>query len=124
MLLFYSYNNNVAKLFCVTDLRLVNGDDSSGELQFLSTSGWIPVCYTSQFNDSAADIACHQLGYPFAVRSSPTVGGGVGIGIIDSSSCEAFDNQYLFGCAEYQDMTCQARCHLTCRSKCLKHFYT
>ena len=109
-------------MFCVTDLRLVNGDDNSGELQFLSTSGWIPVCYTSQFNDSAADIACQQLGYPYAFGYSSTVGGGLGIGIIDSSSYNAFHKQYLFDGVEYQDMTCEARYHLTCRSKCLKNF--
>ena len=98
------------------DLRLVNGDDSS-ELQFLSTSGWIPVCYTSQFDENAADIACHQLGYPFADGSAPTVGGELGIGIIYSSSCQSSTSQYLFGCVEYQEMTCQTRYRLMCHGK-------
>ena len=102
---------------CVSDLRLVNGDDSSGELQFLNATGWVPVCYTSQLDEITADIVCHQLEYPFAVGYSPSPGGGLGIGIIDSSSCQAFTNQYLFDCAVYQEMTCQTRYRLTCRSK-------
>lgn len=104
----------------ITDLRFVNGDNSSGELHFLSTSGWIPVCYTTQFNENTADIACQQLGYPFAVGFSLTVGGGLGIGIIDSSSCQTSNDQYLFDCVEYQEMTCQTRYRLTCYSKCLE----
>ena len=105
----------------LTDLRLVNGNDSSGEFQFLSSSGWIPVCYTSQFSENAADIVCKQLGYPFAIRSTSIVGSEFGIGIISSSSCQA-SIQYLFDCVEYQEMTCQARYHLICRSKCFKFF--
>ena len=106
-------------MYYVTDLRLVNGDDSSGELEFLSTSGWIPVCYTSQFDEHAADVACQQLGYPYATASAPTLGNGLGIGI-DSSSCEGSGSQYLFDCVEFQEMTCQSRYRLTCYSECSK----
>ena len=116
--LIYSYSKHVVMIcICVvlyTDLRLVNGDDSSGELQFLSTSGWTPICYTPQFNGTAADIACQQLGYPFADGFAPTIGSGLGIGIINSDSCQASTSQYLFNCVEYQEMTCQTRYSLMC----------
>ena len=104
---------------CISDLRLVSGvndDNSSGELQFSSSSGWIPVCYTPQFSEDAADIACKQLGYSYATGSTTTVGSGLAISIINSSSCQV-SSQYLFECAEYQEMTCQTRYHLMCRSK-------
>ena len=113
----YSYTNMTLCVVLYTDLRLVNGDDSSGELQFLSSTGWMPVCYTSQFDETAADIACHQLGYPFADGFAPTVGSGPGIGIIESSSCQASTSQYLFDCVEYQEMSCQTGYRLTCHGK-------
>ena len=98
----------------VTDLRLVNGgDNSSGELEYLSASGWIPVCYTTQFDEHTADVVCRQLGFPYAIESGPTTGNGSGIGI-NSSSCQGSNGQYLFDCVEYQEMTCQTRYHLTC----------
>ena len=95
---------------------MTNGNDSSGELEYLSASGWAPVCYTTQFDQHAADVACRQLGYPFAARSVPTVGGGPGIGI-SSSSCAGSGSQYLFDYVVFEEMTCQTRYHLTCYSK-------
>ena len=93
---------------------MVNGgDDSSGELEYLSASGWIPVCYTTQFDEHAADVACRQLRFPYAIESGPTTGSGSGIGI-SSSNCQGYHGQYLFDCVEYQEMTCQTRYHLTC----------
>ena len=103
-------------VFYATDLCLVNGNDSSGELEYLSASGWVPVCYTSQFDEHAADVACQQLEYPFATRSVPTPGSGSGIGI-NSSSCEGSHSGYLFDCVEYEEMICQTKYHLTCHSK-------
>ena len=97
-------------------MRLTNGNDSSGELEYLSASGWTSVCYTTQFDQNASDVACQQLGYPFAARSVPTVGSGPGIGI-SSSSCAGSDSHYLFNCVEFEEMTCQTRYHLTCYSK-------
>ena len=94
---------------------MTNGDDGSGELEYLSASGWTPVCYTTQFDQHAADVACRQLGYLFATRSVPTAGTGPGIGI-RSSTCEGSDNQYLFNCVEFEEMSCLNRYHLTCRS--------
>ena len=95
---------------------MTNGNDSSGELEYLSASGWIPVCYTTQFDQNAADVACRQLGYPFAAISVPTAGSGPGIGI-RSSSCVGSNSQYLFDCVEFEEMTCQTMYHLTCYSK-------
>ena len=93
---------------------MVNGGNkSSGELEYLSTSGWIPVCYTIQFDEHAADVVCRQLGFPYAIESGPTTGNDSGIGIY-SSNCQGSDGQYLFDCVEYQEMTCQTRYHLTC----------
>ena len=65
-------------MYCVSDLRLVNGDDGSGELQFLNATEWVPVCYTSQLDEITADIACHQLGYPFAVEFHHHLAVGLG----------------------------------------------
>ena len=92
---------------------MVNGDDSSGELEYLSASGWIPICYTTQFDEQAADVACRQLGYPYAIESGPTTASGSGIGI-SLSSCKGPHGQYLFDCVKYQEMTCQTRYRLTC----------
>ena len=123
--IFKQVDIRVLKCFvCISDLRLVsgvNGNDSSGELQFLSSPGWIPVCYTPQFSEDAADIACKQLGYPYAAGSATTTGSGLAISIISSSSCQVF-TQYLFDCVEYQELTCQTRYHLTCHSKCFRSF--
>ena len=95
---------------------MTNGNDSSGELEYLSASGWIPVCYTTQFDQNAADVACRQLGYPFAARSVPIGSRGPGIGI-RSSSCVGSNSHYLFDCVEFEEMTCQTGYHLTCYSK-------
>ena len=89
-------------------------------LQYLSTSGWVPVCYTNTFNGHAADVTCRQLGYPFATNfNSVTLSNGrLGIGIT-RSLCEGVDSGYLFNCVEFTDMTCQTQIRLACyNSKC------
>ena len=109
------------KIYHTVDLRLANAIDGSGELEYLSTSGWVPVCHTAEFDRHAADVACQQLGYPFAVEFGVAIGSGDGIGIT-SSSCEGSSSQYLFKCAEFEEMACQFRYRLTCYSKCYNFF--
>ena len=97
-----------------------NEIDGTGMLQYLSTSGWVPVCYTNTFNGRAADVTCRQLGYPFATNFNSVIlsNGRLGIGII-RSLCEGVDSGYLFNCVEFTDMTCQTQIRLACyNSKC------
>ena len=89
-------------------------------LEYLSTSGWVPVCYTDAYNGRAADVTCRQLGYPFATNftSGTLFNGRLGIGIT-RSLCEGVDSDYLFHCVEFTDMICQTQIHLICyNSKC------
>ena len=102
----------------------ING---TGMLEYLSTSGWVPVCYTDAFNGRAADVTCRQLGYPFATNftSITLFNGRPGIGIT-RSLCEGVDSGYLFNCVEFTDITCQTQIRLACyNSKCnySKGFY-
>ena len=98
-----------------------NEINATGMLEFLSTSGWIPICFTGIFNEHAADVACRQLGYPFATNFSsvaiPNVRPGIGI---TRSFCERADGyrSYLFDCVNFTSMTCQMQVHLTCYSEC------
>jgi len=93
-------------------------------LQFLDISGWVPICFTDAFNEFAADVACQQLGYPFATNFRP-VGlpyNIVGIGIT-SAVCSG-DNSYghrgyLFNCVNFANTICHRQLHLTCYSKYL-----
>jgi len=111
----------VQQIYHTVDLRLTNAVNGSGELEYLSTSGWVPVCHTSEFDKHAADVACHQLGYPFAAEFGQAIGSGDGIGIT-SSSCEGSSSQYLLKCVEFEKMACQFRYHLTCFSKYYNSF--
>lgn len=89
-------------------------------LEYLSTSAWIPVCYTDAFSTHAADVACRQLGYPFSTNVNSVTLPNVRPGIaITRSLCEGVDSGYLFNCVEFTNMTCQMQVHLACyNSKC------
>ena len=91
-------------------------------LQFLDISGWAPVCFTDAFNGRAADVACQQLGYPFATnfRSEALSHGLPGIGITGAACREtnAYGYEgYLFNCVNFTKMTCQTQLRLSCYSK-------
>ena len=101
-----------------------NETDGKGLLEFHSTSGRIPMCFTEEFNDHAADVACQQLGYPFATNFSsvalPYDRAGIGI---TGSVCEGINGYsyrgYLFNCVNFTNMSCQMQLHLTCyNGKC------
>ena len=99
-----------------------NEINAAGMLEFLSTSGWAPICFTGVFNEHAADVACRQLGYPFSTAFSsvalPHDRPGIGI---TSSVCERANSyrSYLFSCVNFTTMTCQMQIHLTCyNGKC------
>ena len=103
-------------------LRFSNEVNGAGVLEYLSTSGWVPVCYTDAFNERAADVTCRQLGYPFSTNfhSVSLSNGRPGIGIT-RSLCEGVDSGYLFNCVEFTSMTCQMQLHLNCYSKCISY---
>ena len=111
-------------MYAYLGLRLNNGINPTGTLEFQSASGWIPVCFTDAFSNHAADVACRQLGYPFATsfRSVILPHNIVGIGIT-RAACEG-DNSYsyrgyLFSCVSFANTICQMQLHLTCYGKCL-----
>ena len=100
-------------------LHLDNETNGTGLLEFYSTSEWIPVCSTEAFNDHAADVACQQLGYPFATNFSSVAlpHDRPGIGITESV-CEGVNTYsyrgYLFNCVNFTSMICQIQLHLIC----------
>ena len=102
-----------------------NGN-GTGLLEYLNTSGWVPVCFTEAFTEHAADVACRQFGYPFATNISsvalPYDRPGIGI---TSSFCEETNSfrGYLFHCLLYENMICQRQLHLTCYNSEYMHVY-
>ena len=109
-----------------TGLRLNKEIHGTGLLEFYSASGWVPVCFTEAFNEHAADVACQQLGYPFANNLSsvelPHDRPGIGI---TRSVCEGTNRYsyrgYLFNCVNFTNMICQMQIHLACYNG--KHNY-
>ena len=101
-----------------------NGINPTGKLEFHSPSGWIPVCFTGAFNNHAADVACRQLGYPFATSFTSVVlpQNMLGIGITNAT-CGGDNSHsyrgYLFKCVSFTDTICRMQLHLTCYSKYL-----
>jgi len=98
-------------------LHLNNETNGTGLLEFFDASEWEPVCFTEAFNEDAADVACQQLGYPFATNFTsvglPYHRSGIGITI---SHCGGVNISYLFDCVDYESMTCQMQLQLTCYS--------
>ena len=108
----------IALIYTYIGLQLTSEINAAGMLEFLSTSGWVPICFTGVFNEHAADVACRQLGYPFATTFSsvtpPNDRPGIGI---TRSFCERANTSYrsyLFNCVNFTSMTCQMQIHLTC----------
>ena len=111
-------------MYIYTGLHLNNETNGAGMLEFYSTSGWVPVCFTEAFDEHAADVACQQLGHPFATNSSSVALSydRPGIGIT-GSICEGNNRYsyrgYLFNCVNFTNMNCQMQLHLTCyNGKC------
>ena len=100
-------------------MHLITDNDATGAglLEYLNTSGWVPVCFTEAFTEHAADVTCRQFGYPFAtnIRSVVLPYDRPGIGIT-ASFCEETNNfrGYLFYCVHYESTICQMQLHLTC----------
>ena len=97
---------------------------TAGMLEFHSSSGWIPMCYTDTFNNYAADVACRQLGYPFATSSRSVVLSQNMLGIgITRANCSGDNSRsykgYLFKCASFTHTICRMQLHLTCYGKYL-----
>ena len=103
-----------------------SGGDGTGLLEYFNTSEWVPVCFTQIFSENEANVACQQLGYPFATNlsSTPLPYGKPGIGI-NRSHCSGTNRSYLFYCVRFEIMACQMQLHLTCyNSKYSKIYIT
>jgi len=105
-----------------TGLHLNNETSGTGLLAFFNLSGWAPVCFTDAFNGHAADVACQQLGYPFATNFSsaalPYDSPGIGVtGEVCGKTNRFGYKGYLFKCVNFTNMICQAQLHLNCYSK-------
>ena len=103
-------------------MQLSNRINATGILQFLDISGRVPVCFTDAFNEFAADVACQQLGYPFATNfiSEALTHSLLGIGITGTICREtnAYGYEgYLFNCVNFTKMICQTQLHLSCYGK-------
>ena len=110
-------------LHLITDSGHANG---AGLLEYLNTSGWVPVCFTEAFTERAADVTCQQLGYPFAnnITSVALPYDRPGIGITYSFCGETDDfRSYLFKCVYYESTICQMQLHLTCYNSKYSHLY-
>ena len=111
-------------------MHLNNETNGTGLLEYFSmpAAEWIPVCFTEAFSEHAADVACQQLGYPFATNLSsvalPHDRPGIGV---TGSFCEPASRYtfsytgYFFSCVNFTSMVCHVQVHLTCYNR--KHSY-
>ena len=103
-------------------LHLNNETSGTGLLVFFNLSEWAPVCFTDAFNGHAADVACQQLGYPFATNFSsaalPYDSPGIGVTEVACGGANSYGYKgYLFSCVNFTNMICQTQLHLNCYSK-------
>ena len=82
--MFYVGNENINDTIQV---RLVNGPDAySGRVEILYAGVWGAIC-NDQFNLTAANVVCRQLGYPGAVRLLSNYGSSTNQVWLDDVQC-------------------------------------